>query len=973
MTAPLRKVVQQLRRGLLAGAVEVSDTQLLQAYVAQGDEAAFAALVQRHGPLVWGVCRRVLGNHHDAEDAFQATFLVLLRKAASIGSRDLLAGWLHGVAHNTARKAKAMALKRQHKEKQATIKPAPAHDPDLAAALDAELTRLPERYRFPVVLCDLEGKSRRQAAVELGWPEGTVAGRLARARALLAERLARQGWTVTGAALAGVLAPESAPAGAVAATLKTAGLWAVGAGPVSANVAALAEGAIKTMLLTKLRITIGVLLAASALLAGAGSQGWLYPIQAADISTDEPPPKAEQTPKVLEPAMEEPLKPGEVHIRGQVVDDAGKPVGDALVRVLRAGYDRGPHETRTLADGSFLLRPGGAALRYLTLLATANGGNRQGLYQFVDTDVPLGITATVRIVVAPSRAVRVRVVDAQKRPVAGATVGVFLHTIERLASAQTAANGSIRFQVPAAAKVSNIAAFKAKVGFDYYENFLSWPLRKMEELPEEVALTLAGAQSAQVKVVDAAGAPLSGIELVPWMIQNKGKLSYLNIGGGDGDFGMRTNVAGIAVFDWLPGDLTRPVTFLCGIEAYSLPAPPSYDPAQPNLPLTAQLLRNVRLTGKVTRPDGKPAPGILIQAEGCGNTNHYCRQLARSGADGAYSMIVFPDQRYIVAVTDDNWAAPSYVGVQIKQGEAQNLDFRLERGTLIEGTFSVGRDANPVARQTITLLEKGGAEEVGRGQSLDLVRWASTDEHGHYRIRVARGRFEIFPQGVSQQPQTVDVDKEGAIERSFHLDRLPRGPLSGVVRTADGKPVSGAIVHGQSRTEVTHGPVEARTDAQGRFKAERWRDAMDLYVRHDQRSLAGLVKLGEDDDEVLVTVAPAARITGRMMDADDKPLPGITVYCMLTFGMESTPAIVTIDRNGKQIVQAPRPIHRGTNLIVTTDRDGHFAVGGVLIGSQCKIEVVTGRLRSEKLRELEIKNAESYDLGDLRVPGNGGR
>src|SRR5262249_8074968 len=162
-----------------------------------GDDAAFAALVRRHGPMVWGVCRRALANPHDAEDAFQATFLVLVRKAACVQPRDLVANWLYGVARITAHRARVANAKRRSRERHVPTRPegppAPVPCDDLPPLLAQELARLPDRYRAVILLCDLEGRTRKETARHLGVPEGTVGGRLARARTLLARRLARHG------------------------------------------------------------------------------------------------------------------------------------------------------------------------------------------------------------------------------------------------------------------------------------------------------------------------------------------------------------------------------------------------------------------------------------------------------------------------------------------------------------------------------------------------------------------------------------------------------------------------------------------------------------------------------------------------------------------------------------------------------------------------------------------------------------
>jgi RNA polymerase sigma factor (sigma-70 family) len=272
----------------------LTDGQLLGCFIECRDEAAFEALVRRHGPLVLGVCRRLLRQEQDAEDAFQATFLVLARKAASLRARELLGNWLYGVAYRTAMQARATVARRQAREKQVQDMPEPQVEPEpawreLLPLLDGEVNRLPDKYRVPVVLCDLEGKSRKEAARLLGLPEGTLSWRLAHARKMLARRLARYGLAVSGAALAAALSAKTASAGVTgalaASTAKAAVLVVTGqaltAGAVPARVIALAEGVVKTMLLTKLRAFVAV---AVVVFVGAGVVGLGYRTTAAEPS-----------------------------------------------------------------------------------------------------------------------------------------------------------------------------------------------------------------------------------------------------------------------------------------------------------------------------------------------------------------------------------------------------------------------------------------------------------------------------------------------------------------------------------------------------------------------------------------------------------------------------------------------------------------------------------------------------------------
>jgi RNA polymerase sigma factor (sigma-70 family) len=269
-----RSIVEHLRK--LTEAAQARDTPdqgLVEAFVATRSEAAFAALVRRHGPMVLNLCRRVLGNHQDAEDAFQATFLVLARKASSLRDRPLVGSWLYGVACRTARKALTARARRAAREQSAAAS-AP-RDPlaevsirEAQGLVDAELERLPEKYRAPLVLCCLEGLARDEAARQLGWAVGLLKSRLEQARELLRSRLARRGLPLPTGLLAvdlfGTAADAGVPAALMTSTTKAAGAVAAGgsaAGLASAEALALSEGMVRMMFLTKVKLVAAVVLA----------------------------------------------------------------------------------------------------------------------------------------------------------------------------------------------------------------------------------------------------------------------------------------------------------------------------------------------------------------------------------------------------------------------------------------------------------------------------------------------------------------------------------------------------------------------------------------------------------------------------------------------------------------------------------------------------------------------------------------
>jgi RNA polymerase sigma factor (sigma-70 family) len=253
-----------LNRGTVAG---FSEGDLLGQFVSSADETAFEALISRHGPMVLGVCRRALRDEQDIEDAFQATFLVLVRRARSIRDRERVGQWLHGVAHRVAVRARANAARRRvHEQTGIKIEPARIDSPpldDVAVILDNELLRLPESLRAPLVLCYLEGLTHDQAAQRLGWPVGTVRSRMSRARDLLQRRLSRRGVSVPGVALISSVEPRELSTALINTTVR----FALGTATKKTAASLLAQGVLNAMTISKLK-TVGISVALGVLTFG---------------------------------------------------------------------------------------------------------------------------------------------------------------------------------------------------------------------------------------------------------------------------------------------------------------------------------------------------------------------------------------------------------------------------------------------------------------------------------------------------------------------------------------------------------------------------------------------------------------------------------------------------------------------------------------------------------------------------------
>jgi RNA polymerase sigma factor (sigma-70 family) len=1009
----LRHLQTLLSAGMLGS---LPDRVLLERFLAGRGNAdsssAFAALVERHGPMVLGVCRDVLRNVHDAEDAAQATFLILARNGASIRRVDSLASWLFGVALRVAARSKVEAARRRAIECRGGEMKARSGGNGPAAflpELHEELNRLPERFRAPVVLCHLEGLSNEQAAAQLRVPVRTIQRRLAQGRERLRGRLVRRGIDP----LVGLLGPgfttHASSEAWLDATVRAASGLAAGqeiAVVASTTVTVLTQGVLTMMFIGRLKIAAGGLVAAAAVAVtfiGAGSA------IAARRQSAQAPAKIGAGQSVAKTDVGKAANAPSVRIgpwiKGVVVaDTSGKPVGGAQVTSL---WTSQPGFVSTKTDGTFAVPNEETRVSNLSFLATAGGGAYQGIFRFDDQTTGLKDARTlVRIVLKPARTVTVSVVDGNGAPVEGAAVSV-LDLIFPVAVGRTDSRGVVTLRAPVDAMTQWIVGYKSGVGLDYFENYRALP-PLWSTPPERARLVLAGARTVRVRAKDSADKSVPGVDIVPWLVKKRGKLSSVNLCGFSGR--VRSDEQGVATFDWFPSDVEAGASFVLATASYFLPKWPILEAGKMDAELTARVFRFTPISGKVTRPDGSPAAGILVAAEGVGDAYPAGSSRARSAADGSFKMELPPNQSYTVYVNDDEWAAKSRTGVVIREGQPHpDVSIRLQPGALIHGRVTAGPEAQPAPGVTVMLYEQGPAVPertlVNQPSSLHdgAMRVADTDSDGRYAFRVGPGDYQLTrPRQAGDDGETpseqLKVRDGQEIGRDFQLARQVR-PLRyvrGVVRAQkpDGPPIAGAIVAAEpigARIPPAHGFA----DENGRFQLYRPFGKGLVYARDPIGNLAGFTIVDADADaDLAVVTQPAATARGRVVDAAGKPCKGISVAYAVELPIDEADNEPARRRRrraasgmmGGMIGSAPgprRPAARdrvakpagGANMdnpetavagqSATTDENGRFTAPGLVVGTRCRLFANHPDGGQSPEQSFMVEDTTPIDLGDI--------
>ena len=460
------------------------------------------------------------------------------------------------------------------------------------------------------------------------------------------------------------------------------GYTSVGGAPgeVPASVAALAEGVLKMMILTRLSVLV-----ASMMVVGMAGLTACVVWAAVPAGPDEPP-EARVVVKADEPVARDRDITGidarRARVHGVVVNDAGKPVAGIEVRDFGEPQAQGVTDER----GRFDFRVRRPLLNGMLLLAGTADRTRQGTYRYDFDLLEAETKPPIQIVLKPSREVVVRVTDKAGVPVPGAAV----ETIPSYAVTTTDDQGTVSLRLPADAGIGRIIGLKSGRGFDDYQHGELWDGDPARELPGRIHLVLDGARTVRVRAIDTAGKPLAGIRFAPQVIRKIGKRDA-NVFTESSEIARSvTDERGVATFDWLP-PTTDPVYFVPTSEGYHTVERPALQ-EQTGTTVTVQLLRDGTIRGRLVRPDGKPAAGILVMTEEGGDRAYTSLVRVRTAGDGSYEMTVLSNTSYTVAVADDEWSAPSHVDVKVMEGQpVEGLDFRLGAAPSSTGRSRSGR------------------------------------------------------------------------------------------------------------------------------------------------------------------------------------------------------------------------------------------------------------------------------------------
>ena len=495
-----------------------------------------------------------------------------------------------------------------------------------------------------------------------------------------------------------------------------------------------------------------------------------------------------------------------------------------------------------------------------------------------------------------------------------------------VAQALTDAQGRARLPVPPDDTISDVYAYKAGAGFDYRSfdksRYNTDTKVKAPAVPTTaIPLRLEGARTVQVTILDGDRKPIAGLPLYPWTLQKPGEVNDINISGAAEEFTSTTDEAGVAVWDWFPQWQKGGTTFW--------PKTKEYENRQLHLkPETGDaaqflLFRLEWLRGKVTLPDGNPAPGITIRATGQGYSWSGFHGVTKTGTDGKYELRVPPNHVYLVVVEDENMGSGT---ADRFRGPGENPDARQEfRSSSRHGHHRpayLGQSTNSHTQSKLhdpattrrglffplrALKLPNPENSQNHIRPLSLSYHATTDQAGHFEFHAGPGEYYLM--GPSQIKQVkITVTDQAKLEYNFNAPRVEKGFLKGTVVTGTPPtPVAEATVNGIYRANVGVSDLSAKTDAKGIFESERQQHRTVLHAHSADGKLAGVLEIGPDDATVTLALTKVATARGRLLDGETSaPMPNREIV----YGSARARRGMTMPRSARRLATTCKPMPR---------------------------------------------------------------
>ena len=645
-------------------------------------------------------------------------------------------------------------------------------------------------------------------------------------------------------------------------------------------------------------------------------------------------------------------------VNGVVVDRDGKPVAGALVRALSPANDN--QIAQSDSQGRFQLGVNRAAVDGLSFVARTADGRQQAFSRFAGGVAPGMPLPSLRLTMRPARSIEIVVLDREGKPVPDAVVGVVAEYMG-LDRGRTDPQGKVTLRVPVEAPLKNIYALKSGVGLDYLslpdaERATTGDLPQPLDLSRPQFLKLDGARTVKIKLIDPEGRPIQGVRVAPWYF-HKPKWEGsddLNISSVE-DFQTKSDSAGVAVFDWIPFWDKEPTWFWPSDRDRWTGDRITVNLSQVFSETTVQLQRRVPVRGEVRHSDGRPAAGVLIQADGDGRPVNHFRGRVVTDEQGRYEIRVDPDKVYLVAVIDPRWGAAARGGIAVRRDEpVEGIDFQLlASATRLHGQVTLGPEKKPWANRTVTLLVEGP------GWSPSIPRWATTDAEGKYAFTIGPGKYTIWSDDAGFEQKLTVTDQKDLVY-DFHARRSPRGMIT--VRVMDRgnppRPVPHAHVVGVSISSMTHGNLEATTNSDGWFRVERWLDKMIVYGFSKDKKLAGIVNIGPDDAEAALSLQPVGAAKGQLIDqSNGQPAGNRVIRCETFYHYEQQPGV-------------------GSSYLVetgTADAEGQFKIADLMPGVEYTVQVEMSKETDpakiqdyDRIGKVTVKGGETLDLGQVK-------